>query len=222
MWNILIVDDDPNIALLVEMALHHEPSYHLTTLGDSLEALEYINANPPDLLLLDIMMPGIDGYEVCRRLKQDDLTKHIPIIMVTAKSEMDDKIKGMGLGASDFITKPFNPEELSARVAAQLRIRELEREVSKKAELGSALKTTITLQHEINNPLTGIIGNLEYLTEPEDLSMEEIAKTADETLKLALRIRDVMIKMGSLSKVISTPYFDSANMIDLHQSSRDE
>jgi two-component system phosphate regulon response regulator PhoB len=88
---------------------------------DGEEALARIRRDNPDLVLLDLMLPGIDGLEICRRLKEDDLTRETPIVMVTAKGEESDLVLGLGLGADDYITKPFSPRELVARVKAVLR-----------------------------------------------------------------------------------------------------
>ena len=115
--NIMIVDDDPNIAQLVRLYLEKE-GYEVTveTRGD--EALAAFQKNPPSLMLLDIMLPGMDGWQVCRAVRQ---TSSIPIIMLSAKDETFDKVLGLELGADDYITKPFEGKELVARVKAVLR-----------------------------------------------------------------------------------------------------
>ncbi|MBF0169873.1 MAG: response regulator [Nitrospinae bacterium] len=215
---ILIVDDDPNIALLVQMALSKNRDYVTDIASDGLQALAKVAASPPDLILLDIMMPGMDGFEVCRRIKGDEKTRLIPVIMITAKSEIADKLKGIEIGANDYITKPFNPEELLARVQAHLRIKTLEGEVSKKKELEAVLKMAVTLQHEINNPLTGIIGNLELLTDWSDMDDGERSSAVRDALALSMRVKDIVIRMGNLTKLVSTQYVPGSEMIDLNRS----
>lgn len=222
MKNILIVDDDPNIAILVKMALSVQPEYAVDIVNSGPEALDFISRSMPDLVLLDIMMPGMDGFEVCRRIKAEEETRYLPIIMITAKTDMQDKVHGMDIGANDYITKPFNPDELLARVKAHLRIKELEAEVSEKAKLDTALQTSITLQHEINNPLTGIIGNLELLEDWASMPTDEINETIKEIEGLAFRIRDIVKKMNKLTRVVTTDYIPGSEMLDLSGSSDEE
>lgn len=118
---ILIVDDEPEIRELLKMAL---TSAGYTTLYESAngdEALRMAHRLHPALILLDLMLPGIDGLDVCRQLKQDEDTRMIPIVMLTAKSEESDIVLGLEMGASDYVTKPFSRKVLVARIRAQLR-----------------------------------------------------------------------------------------------------
>jgi two-component system, OmpR family, phosphate regulon response regulator PhoB len=117
---ILIVDDEPAIRDMLRVALEMA-NYQVLEAGDAKEAHGLIVDNKPDLILLDWMMPGTSGMELARRLKRDDLTSTIPIIMLTAKVEEDNKIQGLDAGADDYITKPFSPRELVARLKAVLR-----------------------------------------------------------------------------------------------------
>ncbi len=117
---ILVVDDDPNIRELVIGTLGYE-DYNIIEARNGREALVLSERELPDLIILDVMMPDMDGMEVCRMLRQDTLTNHIPIIMLTAKGILEDKIKGMESGADDYITKPFDPLELEARINMHLR-----------------------------------------------------------------------------------------------------
>jgi two-component system, OmpR family, alkaline phosphatase synthesis response regulator PhoP len=114
---ILIVDDEANIVDLARMYLERE-GFRVEAASDGAAAIERVRAQPPALVILDLMLPEIDGFEVCRRLRQDS---DIPIIMLTARDEDVDKIVGLELGADDYLTKPFNPRELVARIRAILR-----------------------------------------------------------------------------------------------------
>ena len=114
---ILIVDDDSNIAELISLYLTKE-CYDTTIVNDGVAALESFKNNTYNLILLDIMLPGVDGYEVCREVRK---TSNIPIIMLSAKGEIFDKVLGLELGADDYIIKPFDSKELVARVKAVLR-----------------------------------------------------------------------------------------------------
>jgi two-component system, OmpR family, alkaline phosphatase synthesis response regulator PhoP len=117
---VLVIEDEKNIAELVKFNLEQEKfSVLWAATGDS--GLEIARKNKPDLIILDLMLPGMDGREVCKTLKQKDSTAGIPIIMLTAKSQETDRIVGLELGADDYVSKPFSPRELVARVKAVLR-----------------------------------------------------------------------------------------------------
>ncbi|WP_028321755.1 response regulator [Desulfatiglans anilini] len=117
---ILVVDDEADILELVRFNLSRE-GFQITCAETGEEALKLVKANPPDILLLDLMLPGIDGLEVARLIKYDPKIRHIPIIMLTAKGEETDVVTGLELGADDYVTKPFSPRVLTARVKAVLR-----------------------------------------------------------------------------------------------------
>jgi two-component system phosphate regulon response regulator PhoB len=120
MQTVLIVEDDKNIANLVSYNLKQE-KFDVISVITGEEGLRQVKIKIPDLIILDIMLPGIDGLEVCRKLKSDDATRNIPILMLTAKSEEIDKIVGFELGADDYVTKPFSPRELVLRVKSILK-----------------------------------------------------------------------------------------------------
>lgn len=120
--NVLVVDDEEDILELIRYTLAKE-GYRVTCVACGEEALETARSKRPDLIVLDLMLPGVDGLEVCRQLTADPSTQHIPIVMLTAKGEEADIVAGLELGADDYITKPFSPRVLSARVKAVLRRR---------------------------------------------------------------------------------------------------
>lgn len=117
---IIVVEDEADIREVIEHNLRRE-GYTVRATPDGEEGLHLAQTTAPDLVLLDLMLPGLDGVEVCRRLKADPLTHAIPIIMVTAKGEESDIVLGLGVGADDYVAKPFSPKELLARVRAVLR-----------------------------------------------------------------------------------------------------
>ncbi len=119
---ILVVDDEEDILELVRYNLAKE-GYLVETVASGEDALNIVRRRKPDLVLLDLMLPGLDGLEVCKKLKADSATAPIPIVMLTAKGEDADIVSGLELGADDYITKPFSPRELTARVRAALRRR---------------------------------------------------------------------------------------------------
>ncbi|NLZ48656.1 MAG: response regulator transcription factor [Clostridiales bacterium] len=117
---ILVVDDEDNIVELIKFNLENN-GYNVITAANGNEALKLAKLESPQLILLDLMLPGLDGYELCKEIRQDSNLCHTPIIMITAKSEEVDKILGLELGADDYITKPFSVREMLARVKAVLR-----------------------------------------------------------------------------------------------------
>ena len=117
---ILVVDDAPENLMVMESVLSKD--YSLNMFDDSGKALEYAFANPPDLILLDVMMPELDGIGTCRRIKQDEKTRHIPVVMVTTKGEPEMVQKAIDAGCNDFITKPLDKTELLSKVRAHLGI----------------------------------------------------------------------------------------------------
>lgn len=117
---ILIVEDEPNILELVAYNLEKE-GWTVLKAANGNQGWEAIQAEHPDLVLLDLMLPGMDGMEICRRTRENEATRGIPIIMLTAKSEEVDRVMGLEIGADDYVTKPFSPRELGARIRAVLR-----------------------------------------------------------------------------------------------------
>lgn len=118
--NILIVDDDEIVARTIERSLR-SPEFCVTVAYSGVQALQIARRQPPDLMILDILMPGIDGYEVCRQVRADPLLSQLPVLFLTARSKEEDKIEGFRAGADDYLPKPFNVEELIMRVKAILR-----------------------------------------------------------------------------------------------------
>ncbi|MBI3812579.1 MAG: response regulator transcription factor [Nitrospirae bacterium] len=117
---IVVIEDEPDIIGLVTLYLEKE-GYRVTAVRDGVKGFQHLRTEPPDLLILDIMLPEMDGLEICRRVRADSKTAALPIIMLTAKGEESDKIVGLELGADDYLVKPFSPKELVARVKALLR-----------------------------------------------------------------------------------------------------
>ncbi|MDD5246676.1 MAG: response regulator [Candidatus Omnitrophica bacterium] len=140
---ILVVDDDPDIRDILKLTLSEE-NYDVIEAGDGEEALKIIGTKPLDLVLLDFRIPKVDGREVCRRIKKDLLLRHLPIIMVTGKGDISDKVGGIDAGADDYVVKPFEPKELLARIRMILRRTERDLEA---------------------NPLTRLPGNVSILNE---------------------------------------------------------
>ena len=120
--HVVLIEDEKNIAALVRYNLRKE-GFRVSIAGDGEEGLQLIERERPDVVLLDLLLPRVDGLEVCRRLKQREQTRSIPVIMLTAKAGEADKVTGLELGADDYVTKPFNPPELMARVRTHLELK---------------------------------------------------------------------------------------------------
>lgn len=147
--NILVVDDNHSNVELLE-ALLSSRGYNILKAYNGEDALTLVETVRPHIVLLDVMMPHMDGYEVCRRLKGKDTTRFIPVIMLTALSDIDDKIKGIEAGADDFISKPFQRPELLARVKSLVRVKNLLEELEDARNVIFSLATVL----DVNDPYT--------------------------------------------------------------------
>ena len=134
---ILIVDDEPDILELVSLHLK-KANFETKGVENAGALFDFLNSHTPDLIILDLMLPDADGFDVCKQLKKEDKFSSIPIIMLTAKGEETDKVVGLELGADDYITKPFSPKELVARVKAVLR-RNKQTQETKRIQIGDKL-----------------------------------------------------------------------------------
>lgn len=147
--SILVIEDDPDIVEIVSFNLERE-GFRVLTAGAGDAGLELAETHGPDLVVLDLMLPGMDGLEVCRRMRASDALATVPILMLTAKSEEADVVIGLELGADDYLAKPFRPREMVARVRALLRRteREVPEEPSKRLQRGSVVLDAT--RHEVS------------------------------------------------------------------------
>ncbi len=182
---ILVVDDVPvNIQLLVTYL--SAEGYEVVSAKDGHDAMKAVKEHGPDLVLLDVMMPKMNGFDVCEVIKSDDATKFIPVILVTALNEPEDKVKGMESGADDFLTKPFNKLELLVRVRSLLRIKHLHDELQEKViELQ---RTKEELRHlAITDGLTGLY-NYRYFKEQ---LLQELNRAKRHELNISVVMIDI-------------------------------
>ena len=195
-----MVDDDPEIVEMLGGLLEGEKYEVLYAYGGE-ECLEKLSSEEGDvdLLVLDLMLPDIDGYEVCRHLRQDPRFISLSIIMLTARRDTVEKIAGLKVGADDYLTKPFDAHELLARIRAQLRIKKLREKVIEAEKTATIANMAITLSSEINDPLASIVRHAQSLQErlegnrdiPQDIliSLEAIGEAAHRIEGIVERLR---------------------------------
>ncbi|MGQ4647969.1 response regulator [Lyngbya aestuarii] len=194
--NILVIDDTPaNLRLLVNLLT--EKGYKVRPLPSGKLALSGVHLSPPDLILLDILMPEMDGYEVCQRLKANPLTRDIPVIFISAINDLADKVKAFSVGGVDYITKPFQAEEVLARVKTHIDNRYLQKQLQEKNQhLAKTLKQLQATQnqliqsekmvalgqlvagiaHEVNTPLGAIRASSSNISNALEQSLEQLPK----------------------------------------------
>ncbi|QTA82992.1 Two component system response regulator/histidine kinase [Desulfonema limicola] len=212
---ILIVDDERyNINVLVDIL---KPDYRTIVAKNGEEALKRTMTAPlPDLILLDIMMPGMDGYEVCRQLKSDPKTCFIPVIFITAMTETEDETKGLELGAIDYITKPVSPPIVRARVknhlALKLALEKIETQKEKLDEQNKALIEAARLRedveritrHDIKTPLNAVIGFSQFLMMADNLTDAQLdgLKTIEDAGYRILNIINLSVDLFKMERGI--------------------
>lgn len=152
---ILIADDEPVNRALIERRLQRE-GYSVLTARDGSEAVEKAEKSLPDLVILDVMMPVMDGLEACRRIKENEATRDIPVIFLSARDETDMKVSGLTLGANDYISKPFKAEELLARVSVAIRLKQERDRLRMNAEEATA-RAEVAQERAVTDPLTGLL-----------------------------------------------------------------
>jgi signal transduction histidine kinase len=191
---LLVVDDAvTNIDMLLETL---GEDYTMIVASNGADALDSVKEARPDLILLDVMMPGMDGFEVCRRLKDDPTTSDIPIIFITALNEIKNKIKGFSVGCVDYVTKPFQPDEIRARVVTHLELCRAKRKLQQSYDKLRETETqrdglTQMIVHDMRSPLFVILANLEIA------EMEPLPKDATACIDSALSATGILMEMIS-------------------------
>ncbi|MDZ7969205.1 MAG: response regulator [Nostoc sp. DedSLP03] len=240
---ILIVDDNPtNLSLLCE-ALNSE-GFRFRVAVDGESAIAQAERNQPELILLDVQMPGIDGFETCRRLKANPVTQNIPIIFTTALADTESKTKGFSLGAVDYIPKPFAQEEVIARVRVHLQLKQLteslEQQVSDRTRALQKAQVQLVQQeklstlgeliagigHEINNPINFISSNIpplqEYITAVTELLLLYEQEYPNPTAKITKTIEnlDLNFVLEDMGKILNSLHIGSERIRNLSSSLR--
>ncbi len=221
MPKVLIVDDDPGLLRIIKFSLE-DVGFEVDTAVNGKEALLKVDNSAPDIMILDVMMPEIDGFAVCQRIKNDPATSHIGVIMLTARRTTEDKIIGFDSGADDYVTKPFVLSELVARVKAQWRIKELQKRLIDAEKRNLLAQLIITLSHSINNPLTVIFWYLEELLKSfkNNKIPENVVSSLELILEHANKIKEITDKLRKIEEPVLRNYWREEKMIDLDESIR--
>ncbi len=229
---ILVVDDDQRNVRLMESILRSN-GYVVSKAFDGEEALRLVDSEKPDLVLLDVMMPKMSGFEVCQRLKGRYETRLLPIIMVTALNALEDKVQALEIGADDFLSKPINKVELLAKVRATLRVKSLQDEVERhKRQLEERNQELVRMQgfkesmtqmvvHDLKNPLAGIMGNIQLmqLQRPQmtEGRLEELLSRTQESSRQLMRMILNILDIGKLEEQKMPIHLEPVSLHDVVQ-----
>lgn len=220
MKKILIIDDLPENVFLLQDRLENE-GFEVLTAYDGQSGIDKALAGLPDLILLDVMMPGMSGIEVCRILVSNQTTMHIPIILVTAKSGAEDTKEGLEAGAFDYIKKPFSRVELLARVNSALKLSGAHKALLELEQKNTYAATVVTTNHKIKQPLT--LMSLSSAAIKRELNKDEISK--ENILKrlayieTAIKeINDVLNQLHSIKKPVFSDYVKNIKMVEVDKS----
>lgn len=221
MKRILVIDDYPDSVFLLKERLERE-GFEVLKAYNGETGIQIAVDEKPDLILLDIMLPGMSGYDVCRRLTGASETKGIPIILLTALTEVDNLRQGLQAGAFDYIKKPFNKIELISRINSALRFSETNKLLIELEKIKTYAATVVTANHEIKQPLTLInlsTAAIRREISREIFSKETVLKRVEFIENAAKDIIAVLEKLGSIRKPVITHYVNDINIIDLNSDS---
>ncbi len=198
---ILIVDDDEKNVILLSEKLSKD-GFEIETASNGIEALEKVAPFQPDLILLDVMMPRMDGYETLRRLKSKEETSLLPVVMLTGRTEVEDKIMGFEVGAEDYIVKPFSLREVSARVKSLLRLRLLQAKLVETEKMAALGEMVDGIAHEIRNPLTAIGGMARRLY--DHVEDEQHRGYAQRIISSVERLERMLLRIDEYKRILSS------------------
>ena len=217
---VLVADDDWSLRKSLEVRLQNE-GYEVMTAMDGLEAFERLSEGP-DLVLTDVDMPGLDGLGLVQRMRSTPVYREIPAIIMTAHATgAEEAAEGLKLGANDYVRKPFEWLELSARVQAQMRIREVSRLTAEKQRDLAIIELAGAAAHEINNPLAVIMARLELMLSDLDKS-DANYKNLEQVDHLVHRIANVVQKMSQVRRYQVQNYCGGVNILDLEGASAND
>jgi DNA-binding response OmpR family regulator len=213
MPRILVIDDSKITQMLVAEILAGK--YELDFRDDGVSGIAAAKQNRPDLILLDIRLPNMDGFEVCRILKSEEATSGIPIIFITSMESETERVKGFEAGAEDYVVKPFYLEELLARIKVHLALQSAKAQAVELERLKVFKELAVALSHEINNPLTTAYAYLHLMRKELPDANQSVIESLAGIHKEMERIKDILNRLAQASKVATTSYNSSISMIDI-------
>lgn len=214
---ILVVDDSKDNVIILRERLENE-GFEISTAYRGEEAIKKALTEIPDLILLDVMMPEMSGFEVCKRISGNEKTREIPIILLTALVEPKDIKEGFQAGAYDYIKKPFNKVELIARINSALRFRETAKLILDIEKINTFAASVVTTNHEIKQPLTLInlsVAALKREVSKDELNKQSIEKRISIIENAARDILKFLEVYSAIKKPVLTDYINNIKMIDL-------
>jgi signal transduction histidine kinase len=198
---VLIVDDDAQNVLLLGEKMRAD-GYEVSEARTGIECLAAIDKYRPDIILMDVMMPEMDGYETLRRLKSREETRYIPVVMLTGMGEIEDRVRGFEVGADDYILKPFSLREVSARVKSLLRMRALQTKLVDSEKMAALGGMVDGIAHEIRNPLTTIGGMARRMLDPDTTAKH--AEYADRIIRSVERLEKMLQRIDEYKRILSS------------------
>jgi len=213
---ILIIEDDKALVKFVKHLLETK-GFIVDFSYDGASGISKVSEFMPDLILLDVMMDVLDGFKVAQHLKSNETTKFIPIIMVTARSESIDKVKGINCGIDDYLIKPFDTKVLVARINALLEKKGTYERFTEAQKIKTLKEVVASVNHEINNPLTSIIMSvdsllLKYNDDKYIIDKLEIIESN------SVRIKNIVAKLEQIEKIATKEYYEDTKILEINKN----
>jgi len=214
---ILIAEDEPVSRTLLKTTLT-KWGHEVVVCTDGAQAWRVLQGEEsPNLVILDWMMPELDGIQVCKKIREEVPDKLVYVLLLTTKGQKEDIITGLRAGADDYVTKPWEPDELQARLQVGARVIELQDNLVKSERHRALAQTAGAAAHEINQPLTVIMGNAELLLMTMD--EDDPNRSQIETFRKAgKRISEIVTKMASIQQFVTKPYVKGKEIVDFDAS----
>ena len=217
--SILIIEDSIDLVELLKRRFESEHNLYFTQ--DGTEGIRLSKELNPDIVLLDVNLPSVNGFEVLKEIRAGDSAREIVVLMITGLSDPDNIVKALSMGADDYIVKPFNLMELSARIKSHLTIKTLQKQVVGVERLNILREVAVSFNHEINNPLMSISTFASFLRRDAEGLSVEARRSVDGILDEVGRISRIVKKLSAATNAASVEYGPGINMIDFEHLTDD-